>query len=38
MPSKSFLSSEAVPRNHSFGTTTDISLIDRVRMDKKDQA
>lgn len=38
MPSKSFLSGESVPRHHSFGTTTDISLIDRVRMDKKDQA
>jgi RNA polymerase sigma-70 factor, ECF subfamily len=38
MSTKSFLSGETVSRNHSFGATTDISLIDRVRRDKKDQA
>lgn len=38
MPSKSFLSGEAESRNHAFGATTDISLIDRVRRDKNDQA
>ena len=38
MPSKSFLSGETVSRRRSFGATTDISLIDRVRMDTEDQA
>jgi RNA polymerase sigma-70 factor (ECF subfamily) len=33
MPSKSFLSGETVSRHRSFGATTDISLIDRVRQD-----
>lgn len=36
MPSKSFLNGETVSRHRSFGATTDISLIDRVRQD--DQA
>jgi RNA polymerase sigma-70 factor (ECF subfamily) len=38
MSSKRSLSGETISRHRSFGATTDISLIDRVRMDKEDQA
>lgn len=37
MSSNRSLSGEIISRGRSFGATTDISLIDRVRMDKDDQ-